>query len=232
MNACYRAAREVLEGGVEVDVGKGVVRGLSGDVPIEIRFVTRGAGSYSESWTEVEAPVELRGLLLAVRPQTHEETSLVREGLAVDLRTGDAAFDVAFVVEVAPADVALTLLNAEIRAGLLALKTVSLVTGEAGVRLERREWEGDVGRLRALVELVAKVALGVPEAWRTVGLVTAGYRGPARGGDERRLQEVEALRQMQAKRASVLMRRGCVSAALIFFAAMLLSVLIAIARSS
>lgn len=230
MNACLRAAREVLEGGVEVDTSKGVVRGLSGDVPIEVRFVTRGAGSYSESWTEVEAPVELKGLLLSVRPQTEHEEALVREGLAIDLRTNDAAFDDAFVVEAAPADVTLSLLNAEIRAELRFLQTVSLLTGESALRLEQREWESDVGRLRVLVKLVAKIARGVPDAGRTAGLAPAGYRGPVRGSDDGRRQEIVALRELQTRRALVLRRRDLVALVIVLIAVVLISILIAMVR--
>jgi hypothetical protein len=227
----YGAAREALDEVTSVDRDKAVVRGYAAGAAIEIRFVTRGAGSYSESWTEVEAAVDPAGLVLALRRQTPDEASLVREGLAVDPQTGDFLFDRAFVVEAAPADVALALLSAEIRAGLLALRDVALVTGEAGVRLERREWISEAPTLRAFAELAAKVALGVPSAWQAVGMVSAGYRGLARGGDEKRRAEVAALLKIQATRQEVLMRRGCTSALLIFVAAIAFSALIALLRS-
>ncbi|HEU4534455.1 MAG TPA: hypothetical protein VFS00_10070, partial [Polyangiaceae bacterium] len=223
--------RDALDEGATVEASKGVVRGYSAGAAIEIRFVTRGSGSYSESWTEVEAAVDTRGLLLALRRQTPEEESLVREGLAVDLQTGDDVFDHAFVVEAAPADVVLALLTPEIREGLLALRNVALRTGEAGVRLEQPAWVKDGARLRAMAVLAAKVALGVPAARASVDLVTAGYRGPARGGDGRPQREVEALRKIQAAREMALARRGCASAALIFLVAIAFSALVALLRA-
>jgi hypothetical protein len=142
-----RTRQEVLDAvaasmdGAAVDREAFAVRGRRHGVSVVFQLAVRGSGKQRQTWTEVLLPPAPAGLSLELRPQTTSERSLIEKGLAVDVQVGDPAFDAAFVVEAAPAYVARTLLDADVRRKLLLLDPVSVVpVPGGGMRLEKWAW--------------------------------------------------------------------------------------------
>lgn len=82
-----------------------------------------------------------------------------RLGLALDLEVGDPAFDHAFVVEGAPADLARALLSPELRERILELRPTRLCVTADGVRIEVGAMAIEAEPLLALLELGRAVAV-------------------------------------------------------------------------
>jgi hypothetical protein len=177
-------------------------------VPVELRFNLLGGYTLDhqseppEESTQVRAEVDARQLELTAKLRTSLIIDKVaaRMGFVVEVPTGDEAFDRAFCVEAAPVDVALAVLNAEVRSAMLKLHVSKLEIGERGVQFEAQGWATEEARLSALFELAEKVALATSAAWRTLRAAASGYRlAPASKLRREQRQEIEAL---QAKRAS------------------------------
>jgi len=101
------AAASILHGS-QIDRQNSSTRGHLYGVPVELRLTSRGSGSSSTSWTEVDAYLSVadtRDLTIELRPETRRERNLRSSALVHDIEIGDAAFDEAFVLEAAPAEV-------------------------------------------------------------------------------------------------------------------------------
>jgi len=227
----FAAAREALGDGAKFDTKDECLRGRVGEIDVAIRYTLRGAGSSSEKWTEVEVAVPLRDLVLSIRPQTSTEDGFIREGLAIDLQTRDAPFDAAFVVEAAPSDIALTILDEEVRKDLLSLHPIALVTFAQGVRLEESGWVENVERMRAMAALVANVSRRIPSVWEEAAREIEGYRNPKDSLEAKRDEEIAAVRKVQSDREAEIQRRGCMLAILIVVVIIVFNVIVILAKS-
>jgi hypothetical protein len=172
------AAAKFLEGATIDERGR-TATGRRRGRTVTFRSALRGAGSYSEWWTEIDTPCGDAPLRLALRPQTPQEEGLVARELAIDLPLGDPAFDSAFIVEAGPADVVRALLDADRRERLLALRPVGLVTVGGCLRLEKEGHLEAPEKIRAAVDLLLDLAEGVPDAVAAAddaARARAGYR--------------------------------------------------------
>jgi len=128
---------------------------------------------------ELEVEVPCLPVVLQLRPQTRAEARQIETRRAVDLATGDAAFDSAFIVEGAPADVVKEWLDAETRARALAAGPVIITLRRTSMTLYREGWQP--AQEGPLMELLGRMALRLPgalaEAKRAYVASRAGYRG-------------------------------------------------------
>jgi hypothetical protein len=109
-------------------------------------------------------------LALLVRPHARGDAGKIARGEMVDIRIGDLAFDDAFLVEAAPADVAKLLLDGETRAWLASLPSPELskpIDGVPQLRLVLPEWNEDPDEAERHFRGVARVASRVREAYAT-----------------------------------------------------------------
>jgi hypothetical protein len=219
------ALRALLEGATAdaTDRVAGTFRGI----PVRWVYATRGAGSSATSWTEITvtlrpgAPVQL-----SLRPQTRREERLRDEGLVIDLVLGDVAFDDAFVVEGAPADVVRALLDDALRAALLAARPeLDLTDGK--LDLAWMGWTEDADGIRRALELAIMVAERVPAAVASADAKLEQPRtGPAfreerdaeaeRAAKAARAAEVDKLRQVRSQRTTILAQRAWKAMLVIF----------------
>jgi hypothetical protein len=192
------------------------VRGTHRGVRMTYRFATRGSGSSSESWTEVEADVPAAyPLAIHVRRHGWGDRTNIERGNMIDVEVGDAAFDAAFLVEAAPADVAKLLLDRDARAFLAEHRTVELDTIAAGDRKLLRfaipSWIEDEHQAAALIQRLAGIAARVRDSFAQVEAATpvrdvgAPFRQqlddqPAREASRAREAEVQRLEVMRAAR--------------------------------
>jgi hypothetical protein len=208
----FRPALRALGRGATFDPRERAVRGHARGVAITVHYSFFASeyqdGHDDRASTQIEAAADAGELVLALRRRAPGDGALVARGLAVDVPTGDVTFDGAFLVEAAPADVARALLDPDLRAALLARGVTAVVTTDRGVRLTAPTWVADRGGLEALIGLATDLSLGIAAAHRRVEQGAAGYRGPARAGDERRRVEIDALRAILARRAALAARRG------------------------
>jgi hypothetical protein len=195
--------------------GGAAVTGRYQGIEVTYRFATRGSGSNSESWTEVEAAVPASyPLAIHVRRHDWRDRTHIERGDMIDVKVGDAEFDRAFLVEAAPADVVRRLLDGETRALLGAHQPVELDTIVDGdrklLRLGIRQWIEDEAGAAALIERIAAIAARVRD-----GFAEADAALPARdiGGPFR--QEVDGQPAHDAARAreAEVERLGAVRAA-------------------
>ena len=143
--------------------------GKSQGVAVTFSFATRGGGSSSESWTEIDVEVP-RGypLTLHLRRHAWRDKAHIASGDMVDVELGDPAFDQAFLIEGAPADVVRQLFDLETRNVLAAHKRVELDTLDEGghrrLRLAIRGWLEDPAIAKASIDAVARIAAAVRDA--------------------------------------------------------------------
>ncbi|MBL8680862.1 MAG: hypothetical protein JNK05_16905 [Myxococcales bacterium] len=181
-------------------------RGTFAGVPVELRFVDRGVGSYTDLYTEIVvlgAGVR-RDLHLAVVPRREKHAGYVNEGLATHVRLGDAAFDDAFLVEAAPADVVRALMDEDARRAMLSHGRVGLHTTTDGLMIEREAWMDEPDEIRPLIALAVRIAANVDGAFLAADRAQAeraGYRtGPIADLDAARRQEVAVVKERQSER--------------------------------
>lgn len=208
-------------------------RGRLGDHVIEIRFIDRGVGSTRDPYTEVfvlSAP-RTRALLLEVAPQKGTDPRDVDQGLATDVMLGDHAFDQAFLVEAAPAEVVRELFDARIRQAMLRLGPLGVCTRLEGLLVEKSTWISDPAVLESLARLGAALAERIPVAFEAVErarLAKSAYRdGPPVARDvaaeQREIGDVHERRKLRQARD---FRVGCLTSLAILVAASLLGLLI------
>ena len=149
-------------------------------MPVEVRFVLRSSGSSSSKWTEIGVKSEhIQGFAFTfnfdVREATRGDAADVREGRLRDLVVGDGAFDEAFVVEAAPADVARLMFDETARAEMLALRPLRVISTKVyAVMIERLDWIEDVDLLERLVKLTVRIAATETARSRTTRSAPSG----------------------------------------------------------
>jgi hypothetical protein len=202
-----------LGGRADANQAIGSYRGL----PVVYRFESRGAGSSSESWTEVDVYVSpAYPLTLHVRRQVASDTAHIVRGTMIDVEVGDLAFDPAFLVEAAPADVARQLLDREARCYLAAHAEIDLETvvtnGRKVLRLGIRGWLEELPEALAAIEVTTRIVSRVRDAFAAVE-EPAGFRDdgspyrplpddrPAQDGAVAREREVAHVEQLRTERA-------------------------------
>ena len=188
----------------ETGAAAGRVRGFS----VRFAFLTRGAGSSSEAWTEVEVDVEHEPLVLGVRRQGRREERLIEEGLAIDVEVGEPVIDGAYLIEGAPAAVVKRLFPAAVCAKLGAVDPDEVETRAAGLRVAKRGWKEDQASVAALVDLAVSLAEQVEPAITETENVEApkprsAYRGDAVSAEEKERWRA-ARREMTERQAAEL----------------------------
>jgi len=155
------------------DRGGRSARGAREGIPTEVRFALRGTGyertSHDRRWTEVDVQLP-KGYALSLFVRRHEWTDphqIAREAM-VDLELGDAAFDRAFLVEAAPAQIARTVLDASIRRLLASYDAASLTTealeDRPVVRLTVRTWL-NADAITAAIDALVSLSAGLRDAY-------------------------------------------------------------------
>ena len=140
-----------------------VVRG----VPVRWDVLGGGRGNPVHTVCMVSLPQAPR-FLLELRKQTGEELEQVRAGRAVDVLVGDPAFDDAFIVEAAPADVAKKLLDADTRRMLLAMQPVRVGVAKGALWIDVIGAVGHVAIAKSMLELVLALARKIGELPRAL----------------------------------------------------------------
>ena len=206
-DALFTAA-EAMQGKTSpsTSTASGSRRGLA----VTFSLTSRGSGSGAEAWTEIDVVRPATSLVLELRPERRHERRLKERSLTVDVETGDPAFDGAFLVEAAPADVARALLDADVRARLLALAPVAIAPAHGWLRLEKRGWIEEPAVVVEAIDLAATIAARIPAAFAAADAAlerAAGspYRpeldaGDARSAKQRRDEEVAELRARKERR--------------------------------
>jgi hypothetical protein len=171
---------------------------------VTLEFATRGAGSSAESWTHIHVDIPPRyPLALHVRRHGRADHKAVARGEMVDVLVGDAAFDTAFLIEAAPADVVRVLLDAEIRSLLSAHQEIDLDTVERGdgtraLVLGMRGWLEDLASFAAPIQVMARLGGRVRDAYAAADAEVE--RGTAAGDPYRPVTDDEPARKAQAQR--------------------------------
>ena len=206
--------------------------GESHGVAVTFRYATRGSGSSSESWTEIDAEVpRAYPLSIHVRRHAWRDRARIASGEMIDIQLGDAAFDDAFLVEAAPADVVRLLLDQAARSFLAAQPRVELDTVEVGgrrvLRLSLHGWIEQVPAATAAIAAAAQIGARVREAYAAVDRSAVQEQGspyrpmlddqPARDAAAARSHEVatvEAIRTARIESGKIV--AGVVFATILF----------------
>lgn len=140
-----------------------VVRG----VPVRWDVLGGGRGNAVHTMCSVRLE-QAPHFLMELRRQTGDELEQVRAGRAIDVVVGDPAFDDAFIVEAAPADVAKKLLDADTRRGLLAMQPLRLGVSKGTLWIDVIGVVGHVAIARSVLELVLAMARRIGELPRAL----------------------------------------------------------------
>ncbi len=172
----------------------------------------RGRRDDRQQWTEItaELPAKLP-FVMALRPQGWLDRRRADRGSLVDVELGDGAFDAAYVIEAAPAEVVRALLTPARRAALAGYGKIRIITEQGPPRLLRLCIPAvldDLHAARPALELAVELATGVREAYAAVEaaadvqLVGAPFREhlSSVGEQEAALRRVDEVRQLEAKR--------------------------------
>lgn len=164
-------------------------------------------------WTEITAELpDKLPFVMALRPQGWLDRQRADRGSLVDVEVGDGAFDAAYVIEAAPAEVVRALLTPARRAALAGYGKIRIITEQGPLRLLRLRIPAvldDLPAARPALELAVELATGVREAYAAVEaaadvqLVGAPFREhrESSGEQEAALRRVDEVRQLEAKRA-------------------------------
>ena len=186
-------------------------------VAIVVRFGTRGSGSDTQPWTEIDVEVP-RSYPLAIYLRRHAwlDKGRIERGDMIDVQLGDPAFDGAFLVEAAPEDVARALLDASARSFLSAHGRPELETVAEGelryLRFAVPGWLEDMATMATAIDQVARIGARVRTAYADVERASPAQVGgspyrpelveqPARDASAARAAEVAALEALRATRA-------------------------------
>ena len=207
------------------------VDGHLAGLPMRFMLTSRGIGSGSEAWTELECQLPsatAANLQLALWPSGRDLEREVAAGHRIDIVVGDRVFDTAYMIEGAPTDIVRAVLDAETRAALLALGRCELRFPRPGpglpnptdapasfavVQLAMRGWledeAGIIAALNALARLAQRLVAAPTEVIEAIPLQTSGtpYRAitsDAARTDARARQahEVRALEALRKRRAA------------------------------
>jgi hypothetical protein len=213
---------------IEKDTARGHVRGRA----VTYALTSRPTGGDStEEWTEIDVSLAPLAIVMSLRPQGGADEWKIARGLAVDLILGDAPFDGAFVVEAAPETMVREVLDAKIRARLLAMHPAEVTTREGVLRLAKRGWVEAAGAEEA-VDLAVTLAAAIEPAFARIteaamaNASSVGYRGaPSGDAVEKALAgaalEVEQVKNVQAARASRALRASAIG--IVLFAILVIS---------
>jgi hypothetical protein len=168
---------------VDPDTGTAWCRQKGFDV--KFQFATRGSGSSSESWTEVEVTVACQPLLLTMREHHRRDKGLIKDGLAVDVTIGDPGIDERYMIEGAPAAVVKSLFSPAVVRGIHAIAPDEIETTSLGLKLAKKGWNETTGHIAVFVDLAASLA----EAAR------AGVAAAPRAGTSPEVQDLAAMRR-------------------------------------
>jgi hypothetical protein len=205
--------------GMRCDSGRGAgIQCQLHGAAAELWFVTRGSGSSAQSWTEIDVVLpQLYPLSINVRRHGWLDAGKIERGTMIDVDLGDPEFDAAFLVEVAPADVARVLLDAGIRSMLAVHRTLELTTTLDGdrriLRLAILGWLEHRELALPALDGVARIAGRVREAYAIVeAAATARDTGSpyrpladdraARAAADARAAEVQTIEALRAERAA------------------------------
>ncbi len=149
--------------GYPYDVGDNFVTAKRDGVQVRLAYETRGSGSSAMSWTEVSVDIPAAyPLTLYVRRHGFFDGGKIAGGTMVDVILGDQAFDDAYLVEAAPADVVRELIDHRARAYLMGASYMELVTerhgGRALLKLSIRRWEEDFPSAQVLIDEAIRLA--------------------------------------------------------------------------
>lgn len=142
----------------------GVVQGFGYDY----KFVTRGSGSSSESWTELEVALT-PGYPFALRFEDHRHKDHV-----VDVQVGSPQFDERFLLEGAPASIVAKLFLPAVQQWLLKFskRAIEIQTkvGGAGpvLMVAMRGWTEDVAEIRQRCEIAVGLAARIRDLHRAL----------------------------------------------------------------
>jgi hypothetical protein len=225
--------------------GSNAAVGRHGGVPVTYRFASRGAGSTSESWTEIDVDVpQAYPLELHLRRHLRSDFPQIERGEMIDVQLGDPAFDPEFLVEAAPADVARILLDRDARCYLATHAAVQLdtttVDGRRVLRLAFVGWREDLVEAMAAIGVVTRIASRVRDAFAAVSAtgpvrdVGTPYRpllddSAVHDADAARLREARHVEQVREARTAAELARTRVLIASLLFVCIGLPVLIVIA---
>jgi hypothetical protein len=129
---------------------------------VSVRYTTRGEGSWSEAWTQVDAEL----------PSTFPLELIVaaRRGFASDARLPAPDFHATFLVDGAPRSIVSELLDSRLRQLLMSLhaQQVELETIAGTLRLSIRGWLEDANALAAMCDALAHVCRRVGDVYAAV----------------------------------------------------------------
>ena len=139
--------------------GHGLFATVEG-VAVSLDYETRGSGSSTESWTYLDAALPGRyPLVLNVDRHGWFDRGKIERGEMVDVLVGDQAFDDAFRIEGAPAEVVKHMLTPELRAYLRGHAHVEVRTLEGPkLRIAVRTWLSDRDAIHTGLQMVARLA--------------------------------------------------------------------------
>ena len=185
------------------------VRGIKDGCAVSVRIYTE-QGRGARKWILVGCELPAAGLALELRRQGPLQKWQIRHGQAIDVKLGDPAFDDAWLVEGAPADIVRRVLDAETRERLSALYMEGVAQPDDRHLLLRAEGWRDPQWIREAVAVMAKMATAVEpafaasdsEASARAAVRAAPYRGDVVGTDApaQRASELAGLRQARDKR--------------------------------
>lgn len=163
------------------------VCGTHHGVMVLLSLTTRDVDDSASPWTLVTAELPAKyPLELHVSEQTPSRERDVERGLRVDVTVGDPAFDAAYVVEAAPADVVCRLLDPDTRQLVRrVLVGGDLTTSERRLVMTVPGWLVDPARAMPAIELVARIASRVREAFADETVQAGIYRDQPDGAAER-----------------------------------------------
>jgi hypothetical protein len=189
---------------------EGPVRGL----PVRYSF-TSGKRQVKSTICHAVLSIERPAFEMDLRPETRWGARDVEHGRAIDLLLGDDAFDDAFLVEAAPAEIARALLDRETRTALLAFHPCRLTVLGNELRFSKLASLDEFAEVRRVLELCTQVRSrleSLPAQLHEERLAlaregeSAGYRGPspqaigALATSSHAAGELAALRAMRTRR--------------------------------
>lgn len=201
---------ELLGGGY--DLGAGYAWGAALGVSTTIRFTHRFIDGQSEEWTELEVALPAGYPLELFLRRHHDWRDRTRgeRREELDVELGDPAFDVPFLVEAAPLEIARILLDVEARtflAGSLDFELSTQVARGPVLRFAVPGWLEDLPAARHTALQLIRIATGVRAAYARAereGLAVRGGSPFRSEPDAQLIHEVAA-----ARRSEVLLLRLC-----------------------
>lgn len=209
--AALQELGELLGG--DYDLGRDVAWGDALGPHTEVTFANGGGPSLPERWTEivVTLPPE-HPLFLHVRRRPPAEVP------AGALSFSDTPFEQLFLVEGAPDDVVVRLLDDELRTALLRRGELELTALDGSLKLALHGWLEEVAQVRPAIELAVRIADRVAAAYAAaeretmIDLRGAPYRAEI---DAFRMERAAAARlaevrdlELQGRRPSRLAKLG------------------------